>query len=94
MLLDAIVAELDAYFRVPDVRDDDWSAVFETVYPEPYWRDHAEPVDHAVGKFRRDDLGAQAVSENLLTERLARLPVFAGAVGHCKQQLAMPARRA
>ena len=40
MLLDAIVAELDGYFRVPDVRDDDWAPVFAQVYAEPYWRDH------------------------------------------------------
>ena len=44
MLLDAIVAELDAYFRVPDVRDDDWGPVFGDVYDEPYWRDHVAPA--------------------------------------------------
>jgi len=38
-----LVAELDAYFRVPDVRGDDWSDAFEQVYPEPYWRDYVEP---------------------------------------------------
>lgn len=43
MLLDAIVAELDAYFRVPDVRDDDWGPIFGEVYDEPYWRDHVAP---------------------------------------------------
>ena len=43
MLLDAIVAELDAYFRVPDVRDDDWAPAFAQVYGEPYWRDHVAP---------------------------------------------------
>jgi putative NIF3 family GTP cyclohydrolase 1 type 2 len=43
VLLDAIVAELDAYFRVPDVRDDDWAPVFAQVYGEPYWRDHIAP---------------------------------------------------
>lgn len=43
MQLDELVAGLDAYFRVPDVRDDDWSRAFEQVYPEPYWRDHVEP---------------------------------------------------
>lgn len=43
MLLDAIVAELDAYFRVPDVRDDDWAPIFAEVYAEPYWRDHVAP---------------------------------------------------
>ena len=43
MLLDAIVAELDAYFRVPDVRDDDWAPIFADVYHEPYWREHVAP---------------------------------------------------
>ena len=43
MQLDAIVAELDAYFRVPDVRGDDWSRAFADVYPDPYWRDYAQP---------------------------------------------------
>jgi putative NIF3 family GTP cyclohydrolase 1 type 2 len=38
-----LVAELDAYFRVPDVRGDDWTRVFEQVYPEPYWRDYVVP---------------------------------------------------
>jgi putative NIF3 family GTP cyclohydrolase 1 type 2 len=38
-----LVAELDAYFRVPDVRDDDWSRAFEQVYPEPYWREYVVP---------------------------------------------------
>lgn len=35
--------ELDAYFRVPEVEGDDWADIFETVYPEPYWREYAEP---------------------------------------------------
>jgi putative NIF3 family GTP cyclohydrolase 1 type 2 len=35
-----LVAELDTYFRVPDVRGDDWSAAMEHVYPEPYWREY------------------------------------------------------
>jgi putative NIF3 family GTP cyclohydrolase 1 type 2 len=39
-----LVAELDAYFRVPEVRGDDWSRVFEQVYPEPYWRDYVVPA--------------------------------------------------
>ncbi|MGE5691406.1 MAG: Nif3-like dinuclear metal center hexameric protein [Pseudomonadota bacterium] len=43
MQLDAVVAELDAEFHVHDVRDDDWSATFAHVYPDPYWRDFAEP---------------------------------------------------
>jgi putative NIF3 family GTP cyclohydrolase 1 type 2 len=38
-----LVAELDTYFRVPDVRDDDWSQAFEQVYPEPYWREYVVP---------------------------------------------------
>jgi putative NIF3 family GTP cyclohydrolase 1 type 2 len=38
-----LVAELDAYFRVPDVRDDDWSKAFEQAYPEPYWREYVVP---------------------------------------------------
>ncbi len=42
--LDTLVAELDAYFRVPDVRNDDWEPVLAEVYAEPYWRDYAEPT--------------------------------------------------
>jgi len=38
--LEALVAELDAYFRVPDVRGDDWSPAMEQVYPDPYWREY------------------------------------------------------
>jgi putative NIF3 family GTP cyclohydrolase 1 type 2 len=38
-----LVAELDTYFRVPDVRGDDWSRTFEHVYPEPYWREYVVP---------------------------------------------------
>jgi putative NIF3 family GTP cyclohydrolase 1 type 2 len=41
--LDEIVRELDAYFRVPDVRSDDWSETYDFVYPDAYWRDYAEP---------------------------------------------------
>lgn len=43
MTLDELVARLDAYFRVPDVRNDDWAPIFDVLYPEPYWRDYAEP---------------------------------------------------
>lgn len=43
MKLAQLVAELDAFFRVPDVRDDDWSRAFEQVYPEPYWREYVVP---------------------------------------------------
>jgi len=41
--LEAIVRELDTYFRVPEVRNDDWSPIFENLYPEPYWREFVEP---------------------------------------------------
>ena len=43
MKLGELVRELDAYFRVPDVRNDDWSPGFAHCYPEPYWREYAEP---------------------------------------------------
>lgn len=43
MKLAELVAELDTYFRVPEVRDDDWSRAFEQVYPEPYWREYVVP---------------------------------------------------
>ena len=43
MKLAELVDELDAYFRVPDVRDDDWSKSFDLVYPEPYWREYVVP---------------------------------------------------
>jgi putative NIF3 family GTP cyclohydrolase 1 type 2 len=42
--LNDLVTELDAYFRVADVRNDDWSATFEHLYPDPYWRAYAEPA--------------------------------------------------
>jgi putative NIF3 family GTP cyclohydrolase 1 type 2 len=41
--LDDLVAELDAYFRVADVRNDDWSPGFDACYPDPYWRDFVQP---------------------------------------------------
>lgn len=43
MKLAELEAELDAYFRIPDVRNDDWSRTFEQVYPEPYWREYVVP---------------------------------------------------
>ena len=43
MRLEELVRELDDYFRVPDVENDDWSGTFEQLYPEPYWREFAEP---------------------------------------------------
>ena len=44
MRLDGVVAALDEYFRVPEVENDDWSETYEHVYPEPYWREFAEPA--------------------------------------------------
>ncbi len=43
MRLDDLVIELDDYFRIPQVRDDDWSGIFAQVYDEPYWREFVEP---------------------------------------------------
>jgi putative NIF3 family GTP cyclohydrolase 1 type 2 len=40
---DELVDRLDAYFGTLDVRGDDWADLFELVYPEPFWRDYAEP---------------------------------------------------
>ena len=40
---DDAVSVLDAYFRVPEVENDDWSETYEQLYPEPYWREFAEP---------------------------------------------------
>jgi len=40
---DELVGLLDAYFGTRDVRGDDWEDLFDLVYPEPYWRDYAEP---------------------------------------------------
>jgi putative NIF3 family GTP cyclohydrolase 1 type 2 len=41
--LDELVGELDSYFRIPDVENDDWAPAFEAVYDEPYWREYVEP---------------------------------------------------
>jgi putative NIF3 family GTP cyclohydrolase 1 type 2 len=43
MKLDDVVRLLDEYFRVPEVEDDDWASLFASCYPEPYWREFAEP---------------------------------------------------
>ncbi|MGH3032114.1 MAG: Nif3-like dinuclear metal center hexameric protein [Gaiellaceae bacterium] len=43
MRLAEVVGALDAYFRVPEVENDDWSETYEQLYPEPYWREFAEP---------------------------------------------------
>jgi putative NIF3 family GTP cyclohydrolase 1 type 2 len=41
--LDEIVRELDVEFRVDLVTRDDWAPGFAHAYPDPYWREHAEP---------------------------------------------------
>jgi putative NIF3 family GTP cyclohydrolase 1 type 2 len=41
--LEDVVGELDGYFRIAEVENDDWSPAFEAVYPEPYWREYVEP---------------------------------------------------
>ena len=60
MKLAELVAELDAYFRVPDARGDDWSRTFEHVYPDPYWRDYvvAEPIKLSIlkGKVHAEEI--------------------------------------
>lgn len=43
MRTDAVCTALDAYFRTADVRGDDWSDIYDSLYPEPYWREFAEP---------------------------------------------------
>ena len=43
MRLEEVVGELDGYFRIAEVENDDWSPAFEAVYGEPYWRDYVEP---------------------------------------------------
>jgi putative NIF3 family GTP cyclohydrolase 1 type 2 len=40
---DELVARLDAYFDTQSVRGDDWRGLFDLVYPQPYWREYAEP---------------------------------------------------
>ena len=42
MRLDELARELDSYFRIPQVENDDWSPIFGAVYAEPYWRDYVE----------------------------------------------------
>ena len=43
--LDPLVRELDAYFRVAEVREDtDWGEVLDSVYRESYWREYVEPA--------------------------------------------------
>jgi putative NIF3 family GTP cyclohydrolase 1 type 2 len=40
---DELVDRLDAYFSTRSVRGDDWQDLFDQVYPDPYWREYAEP---------------------------------------------------
>jgi putative NIF3 family GTP cyclohydrolase 1 type 2 len=40
---DDLVARLDAYFRVREVRNDDWAPIFSLLYPDAYWRMYAAP---------------------------------------------------
>jgi putative NIF3 family GTP cyclohydrolase 1 type 2 len=40
---DELIERLDAYFGTQSVRGDEWGDLFELVYPDPYWRDYAEP---------------------------------------------------
>jgi putative NIF3 family GTP cyclohydrolase 1 type 2 len=40
--LDDVVAELDRYFRIPEIENDDWAPAFGSVYAEPYWREYLE----------------------------------------------------
>jgi putative NIF3 family GTP cyclohydrolase 1 type 2 len=39
-----LVGRLDAYFGTLQVRGDEWAGLFELVYPDPYWREFAEPA--------------------------------------------------
>jgi putative NIF3 family GTP cyclohydrolase 1 type 2 len=41
---DELASRLDAYFRVGEVRNDDWAPIFEALYPDSYWRGYAEPA--------------------------------------------------
>jgi putative NIF3 family GTP cyclohydrolase 1 type 2 len=41
--LETLVDELNAYFRIAEVENDDWSPAYAAVYDEPYWRDYVEP---------------------------------------------------
>jgi putative NIF3 family GTP cyclohydrolase 1 type 2 len=40
---DELVGLLDAYFGTREVRGDEWADLFGLVYPDPYWREFAEP---------------------------------------------------
>jgi putative NIF3 family GTP cyclohydrolase 1 type 2 len=43
MRRDELVELLDAYFGTREVRGDEWADLFELVYPDPYWREFAQP---------------------------------------------------
>ena len=43
MRLDVLTGALDDEFGTRLVQDDDWADVFEQCYPDPYWREFAEP---------------------------------------------------
>lgn len=44
MQRDRLVAELDAWFRVADVQDDEWLTLLDVVYDVPYWKDYVDPT--------------------------------------------------
>ena len=74
--VDGLVAMLDDYFRTRDVRGDDWSSEFDLLYPEPYWRDYAEPGDQ--GRWnglmvRGDEDVRQAVTCVFPSDRIVSL---------------------
>jgi putative NIF3 family GTP cyclohydrolase 1 type 2 len=43
MRRDELVERLDGYFGTRAVRGDEWADIFDLVYPDPYWREYAEP---------------------------------------------------
>ena len=43
MKRDDLVRALDDYFKVDDVRGDDWDDIFDVVYETPHWRKYVEP---------------------------------------------------
>ena len=65
MRLDEVAAALDAYFRIPDVEDDDWAPIFAQVYAQPYWREYAEPAYE--GRWNRLMVRGGDVVESVVT---------------------------
>jgi putative NIF3 family GTP cyclohydrolase 1 type 2 len=64
VLLEDLVDELDAYFRIGLVSCDDWARAFEHAYPrEPSWREHVEPAfaGHWAGLMVRGDAEVERV---------------------------------